>query len=222
MKTLTNIRRLAWGLLLLAVSAVAACAQTQGQALAPAPFPGNYPSYAWGTAQLKENFENVEVAQWVPGLFKEMRTWGNIEPSVRHTGQIIGLGQYLPFSVRWKLKDGREFMLENIDTAAIMREYFKTHTIKLPWQEEGRPPAPRGTDPDPVLAHEVKNDTVIVKWIIRKNNTPLDLRFLPNGAATRWDMSRTELIVITIPGNPASGIDFNTRMEFFDNKGARK
>lgn len=162
------------------------------------------------------------MAQTAFGLSKTQRAWGLIAPTNAPSATLIDLGQYLPFSVRWKLKDGREFILENIDTAAVMREYFKTNTIRLPWQEEGRPRDPKGTDPVPLLAHEVKNDSVVIKWIVRKNNTPLEQRFLANGAATRWDISRTELMVATIPGAPATGIDFNTRMEFFDNQGARK
>ena len=186
----------------------------QGRAFGQAPFPGNYPSYAWGTAQLKENFENVEVAQWVPGLFREMRTWRMIEPSTIHTSQIFGLGHYLPFSVRWKLKDGREFILENIDTAGVMRDYFKSHTIQLPWQKEGRERFAQGGDYVALLAHEVKNDHVILKWIITTNHTAPKDRFLANGGATKCDTSQVELIVTSIPGSITSSIDFNNRMEF--------
>jgi hypothetical protein len=213
-----------WARWLLAASLAVqtACAQTHGQGLGPAPFPGNYPSYAWGTAQLKENFENVDVAQIAFGLFKSQRAWGVIAPTAIPSATIIGLGQYLPFSVRWKLKDGREYILENIDTAAVMREYFKTHTIKLQWQAEGRPRFERGGDYDPLLALEVVGDSVVVKWIVRVNHTPPSERFLPSGAAVQWNVSREVYEVTRIKGNLTSGIDFNTRMEFFDDKGARK
>lgn len=181
---------------------------------AQAPFPGNYPSYGWGTAQLKENFENVEVAQWVPGLFREMRTWRLIAPTTRHTAQIIGLESYIPFSVRWKLKDGREFILENIDTAALMREYFKTHSIQLQWQAEGRPKYERGGDYTALLAHEIKDDQLVIKWVVTTNHTPTNERFLANGGATFWKTTQTAYQVAAIPGKPTTGIDFNKRMEF--------
>ena len=61
-----------------------------------------------------------------------------------------------------------------------------------------------------------------MKWVITTNHTPPAERFLPNGAATFWNTTHTIYPVTTLPGNPTSGIDFNTRIEFFDNKGNRK
>lgn len=122
------------------------------------------------------------------------------------------LQMYYPLDVRWKLKDGREFMLEKIDIRAIMREYFKTHDIQIPWQKEHRPKADVG-DLYPSLVHEVKDDTVIIKWMVRTNHTPVSERFTPTGAATHWKFTDEEFIVTTIKGAPTSGIDFDKWVE---------
>ncbi len=119
---------------------------------------------------------------------------------------------YYPLHVRWKLKDGREFILENIDTAALMREYFKTHKLQLQWQREGRPQAKVG-EGSPLLAHEVKDDTVILKWVITINRTPVNERLTPTGAANYWDTYDEEHVVAVLKGIPTSGIDFRKTRE---------
>ena len=177
-------------------------------------FPGgpSVTGYAWGVSQSKENFANVEQAQSYSGLYSKQRSWQNITVSSRASARIIGLHAYYPLHVRWKLKDGREFMLENIDIRAIMREYFKSHDIPLQWQREGRPKAKSG-DSGPLLAHEVKDDTVRIKWVISTNHTPVDKRFTPSGAATRWVTTDEEHLITTLQGVPTSGIDFNNWYE---------
>ena len=175
-------------------------------------FPGGSPEYGWGVSQKKEDFANVEQAQSYSGLYTKRRSWHNITVGSRSTAQIIGLRAYYPLSVRWKLKDGREFILENIDISAIMREYFKTHEIQLPWQREGRPKHAVG-DSDPLLTHEVKDDTVRIKWVITTNRTPVNQRLTAQGAATNWEFTQEEFLVATLKGVPTSGIDFNNWYE---------
>ncbi|MBI2746094.1 MAG: hypothetical protein HYX45_10970 [Burkholderiales bacterium] len=177
-----------------------------------APLPGNAALYDWGISQRKEDFETVERAQSYYGLYRTQRTWINMSTGRRASATILGLQAYYPLSVRWRLKDGREYMLEDIDVDAIMREYFKTHDIKLPWQRENRTKARVG-DSDPMLAHEVKDDTVRLRWVVRTNRTPVDQRLTPQGAATRWDFSDEEYIVAVINGKPTAGIDFNKWFE---------
>jgi hypothetical protein len=116
-------------------------------------------------------------------------------------------------SFRWKLKDGREYMLESVNVAAIMQDYFKTHDIQLQWQKEGRPVDPIGDDTQPLLAVEFKNDEARLKWVIITNLTPVDKRILPSKAATKWEFSYEEFPVIAIKGQPTSGINFDKRFE---------
>lgn len=172
-----------------------------------APIPGGYWMYSFGLGQTKENFANVERAQSDYALWSG-RHWGALGPLGRATATMGALQAYYPLHVRWKLKDGREFILENIDTAAIMREYFKTHRLQLQWQREGRPEARVG-DSEPLLAHEVKDDTVILKWVITFNLTPVAERLTSTGAATKWEFRQEEHIVAVLKGQPTSGIDFN-------------
>jgi hypothetical protein len=114
---------------------------------------------------------------------------------------------YYPLHVRWELKDGRQFILENIDVAAIMREYFKTHLLELPHQRDHRQRAEG--DSDPSLVHEVRDDTLIIKWLIRINNTPLNERRISPPR-----MTYEEFPVIELKGRSTAGIDFETRWEF--------
>ena len=97
---------------------------------------------------------------------------------IRATAQVIGLYAYVPLGVRWKLKDGREFILEGIDIRTLMRDYFKSHDIKMPWQNENRPYDNVG-DYGPLLTHEVDGDSVRIKWSITTNHTPVDKRLSP-------------------------------------------
>lgn len=175
-------------------------------------FPGGSPEYSWGLSQTKDDFAQVEKAQSYYGLYRNLRSWQYITTASRASATIIGLHAYYPLSVRWKLKDGREFILENIDISAIMREYFKTHVIQMPWQREGRPRDSVG-DAWPLLTHEVKDDTVRIKWVIRTNQTPVNQRLTATGAATKWEITHEEFLVATLKGVPTSGIDFNNWRE---------
>jgi hypothetical protein len=177
-------------------------------------FPGGFWMYSWGIGQSKESFENVERAQDSYGRGSNRRTWSETGPGGRPSATMGALQSYLPLSVRWKLKDGRELMLENIDVRSIMREYFKTHDIKLQWQRENRP-RDRVGDFEPMLSYEVRGDAVVIKWVITINRTPPARRLTPTGAATRWDTYDEQSEVISLQGKPTSGIDFNKRFEFF-------
>jgi hypothetical protein len=202
------LRSLAIGSLVLwlaACGAMPATSQTRDY------LPGGAQFYSYGVSQSKENFENIERAQSDYTLFKGSRHWIDITPR-KSPAEFNVLQAYYPLHARWKLKDGREFIAEAIDIRAIMREYFKTNQIKLPWQLEGRSKAPHGDYP-PSLVHELKDDTVIIKWLITTNLTPVEERFAPSGAAVKWKLSDQEFIVNTVKGTPTSGIDFENRRD---------
>lgn len=190
---------------------LSACASVSGQTQGRDYFPGGVPFYSYGVSQSKENFANVERAQSYYGMYTKERWWSSIKPA-RAPGSVNMLQTYYPLDVRWKLKDGREFILEKIDIRDIMREYFKTHDIQISWQQEARPKADVG-DLYPSLVHEVKDDTVIIKWMIRTNHTSVSERFTSTGAATRWKFTDEEFIVTTIKGVATSGIDFDKWVE---------
>jgi hypothetical protein len=104
--------------------------------------PGNAQFYSLGTGQSVENFANISKAQWSYGLYRTDRHWTHITPGGRAGATDIVIRAYYPMNFRWKLKDGREYMLESVNVAAIMQDYFKTHDIQLQWQKEGRPEHP--------------------------------------------------------------------------------
>jgi len=175
-------------------------------------FPGGSRFYSYGVSQSKENFANVERAQSNYGLYTTERAWIDIRP-MRAPSSMNLLQAYYPLHVRWKLKDGREFILENLDIRSIMREYFKTHDLKLQHQIEGRLWDSVG-DSYASMVHEVKDDEVIVKWLITTNKTPVRERLKPNGAANKWVFDYQEFVVTSTKGIPTSGIDFDQHWEF--------
>ena len=178
-------------------------------------FPGGHPSYRFGISQGKETFANIEHAQWNYSLNNQQRSWTNIEVTeVRATAQIIGLYAYYPLHVRWKLKDGREFILEGADLRPMMSEYFKSHDIKLQWQREGRPKA--DGDYLPLLAIEIKGDAVAVKWMVTINDTPYNQRFTATGVTLPWKFRHEEYLVTTLIGSETSGLDFTKWHEICD------
>jgi hypothetical protein len=168
--------------------------------------------YSFGLSQKSEDLVNVEIAQSYYGLWSGVRNWTRITPGRLASANRMGLQAYYPLHVRWKLKDGREFIAENIDVAAIIRESVKTRSLQLQWQREGRPRDKVG-DFGPLLTHEVKDDTVILKWVITINRTPVNERLTPTGAATKWDTYDEEHEVAIIKGKPTSGIDFSKTYE---------
>jgi len=198
-------------LLILALS-LAACASTGPIRQSSAPLPGDAQYYSYGVSQSKENFANVARAQSDYTLYVDQRTWTDDKPG-RAPATMNMLQIYYPLHVRWELKDGRQFILENIDVAAIMREYFKTHRLELQHQREGRPRDSVG-DYGPSFVHEIRDDTVILKWLLTTNHTPVNERLKANGAATRWRLTEEEYPVIELKGRPTRGIDFEKRWEF--------
>lgn len=198
--------------LVLLLATLCACVSNPSMSAGVDYFPGGSQFYSYGVVQSKENFANVQRAQSDYTLFVNERTWSDDKVG-KAPGHLNMLQAYYPLHVRWKLKDGREFILEDIDTRAIMREYFQTHDIQMQWQREGRQRDQIG-DYNPSLVHEVKDDTVILKWFLRINGTPVGRRLTANGAATSWDIKDEEFIVTTIKGKPTSGIDFEKKWEF--------
>lgn len=225
----SNLLARIFAALVLAISfalCLAACAGTpansgggvKGSPVATAqPMPGDADTYGFGISQSKEDFANVEIAQYHLGIYKTQRSWRNIT-SGRGGANWLGLRAYYPVDVRWRLKDGREFILENIDTAAIMREYFKTNNFLLQHQREGRQRDPFG-DYDPALLFGVKGDTVVIRWGLILNRTPADKRFpvivngIPARDGTPWKLEHEEHFVIALKGKPTSGIDFTKTVE---------
>lgn len=205
-----------WGLLGCALLLLSACASS-GQLRERDYFPGNSPYYSFGIAQSKENFANVKRAESAVGIYSDQRAWGWFEPALA-PGNISMVQYYFPFSVRWELKDGRQFILENINVRSIMKEYFKdkANDIALQWQREGRPRDDVG-DYYPSLVYEVKDDIVRIKWLISINKTPVNQRILPSKAATKWDIEHEQHLVIEIKGKPVQGIDFDQKWEFRKN-----
>lgn len=198
--------------LLMLALCLAACASTGPMRQSSAPLPGDAQYYSYGVSQSKENFANVARAQSDYTLYADRRTWGDDKPG-RAPSMMNMLQIYYPLHVRWELKDGRQFILEDIDVAAIMREYFKTHHVELQHQREGRSRDSVG-DYGPSFVHEVRDDMVILKWLITTNHTPINERLKPTGKANRWTLTEEEHTVIELKGQPTTGIDFEKRWEF--------
>lgn len=175
-------------------------------------FPGDYPIYSMGPFQRKENYANVERAQWNRSVGRDAKVWSDIVVSTSPIGNLGNLQSYRPLDMRWKLKDGREFNLENIDTRNISNGYLRKNPIQLQWQREGRP-RDRVGDGDATLTFEVKDDTVLLKWVVAINQTPVGQRLTATGAATKWDFRYEEYVMATIKGQSTSGIDFNKTYE---------
>lgn len=187
--------------------ALVACSTLQKDAHGVDYLPGGVSFYSAGSALDKEYMSNhVKRVQYDYSLYASQRTWtdsraGPVPSSVNM------LQAYYLLHVRWELNDGRQFVAENIDIRGLMREYFKTHDIQMQWQREGRERAPG--DYDPTLVYDVRQDEVIVKWLLRINHTPLDRR------AT--ELPKIEYIQYPVgiaKGKPTTSIDFEHQWEF--------
>ncbi|RYD66961.1 MAG: hypothetical protein EOP84_30850 [Verrucomicrobiaceae bacterium] len=204
------VRRIA--LIFIALLLSACAHQNVPAAQGRAPLPGDAQFYSYGISQSKENFANVARAQSHYALYSTERHWVDIQP-FKAPAMINVLQAYYPLHVRWELKDGRQFILEDIDVTAIMREYFKTHRLKLQHQEESRARDAVG-DYGPSFVHEIRSDSVILKWLLTTNHTPVNERLKTNGAANRWTLTEREFLVIELKGHSTEGLDFEKKWEF--------
>jgi hypothetical protein len=174
------------------------------------PIPGGM--YSWGVDQRAEDFADVEIAQSQLLMWKDSRMWRPLTPTSVALARVLGLQRYYVMQARWKLKDGREFILESIDTGALVQEYFRAHgLIKTAWERENR--TPTVGDSSPILVHDIKGDTLRLKWVLTINRTPAHARLRADGAANPWATEREEQLIAVIKGVPASGLDFKTLYE---------
>jgi hypothetical protein len=174
---------------------------------ARAPLPGGS-TYSWGWSQRPTNSANIDQAQSGNLIYPSTgRLWYPIPISKSVESTMGNLSWYFPMHARWSLKDGREFIIERVDIDQIMRQYFQANTVQTQWQQEGRPRAKVG-DFDPVLAHEIRDDSLLLKWVIVFNRTPANLRV---GTGIPWKFEEVEYFVVAIKGVPTAGIDFGKR-----------
>ncbi len=188
-------------------------AMTSGPMTVQADYVPGGGEYRYGVAQGIEAFQNVAIAQDAYGVSTLRLRWSVLTPGRSASATVGGLQRYYHLNVRWKLKDGREFILQDIDVRQIMQGYFKSNTVLTQWEKEGRKKAPLG-DYWPMLAVEVKDDTASIMWIITTNHTPVDQRLTPKGAATQWKYSDERFIAATLKGTPTQGLNFEDRYQF--------
>jgi hypothetical protein len=169
------------------------------------PIPGG--RYSWGIDQRADDFADVEVAQSGLLLQGGSRTWRSIVPTKFEAAEVLSLERYYPMRARWKLKDGREFMLDSVDIEVIVREYFSTHPpIRVQWERENR--AYELGDAPPQLVHDVKGDSLRLRWVLRINRTPVEQR-----RANPWTIEREVYPIAVIKGRQTTGLDFNNAYE---------
>lgn len=174
------------------------------------PIPGG--SYSWGTSQKLEDLGNVEIVQSRMLLHSDYTgPWKEVLASRIAAARVSGLQSYFPMQARWRLKDGREFILKSVDQGALVREYMKTHQLKVQWEREGRDYAPG--DADAKLTHDIKDDSLRLKWVITLNRTPVASRLKPSGAANLWMFEDEEHVVAVIKGVVTVGIDFTQKYD---------
>jgi hypothetical protein len=194
---------------LLVVLNLVACGATGGHA--GNYLPGGAEYFSLGTALDKDYYErHVKRVQYAYARFQGRRTWIDTLPPANPSAYNM-LQAYVPLNVRWELKDGRQFIAEDIDVGTVMREYLKHNDLKVQWQREGRQWAPG--DSDPAVVFDVREDEVILKWLITINKTPFDQRILPSGAATRWTFEYEQHVAGRVKGTPTQGIDFEQRYD---------
>lgn len=172
------------------------------------PIPGGM--YGWGSDQGIEDFADVAVAQSELLMRGDhgSRMWQPITPTKYEAERIGGLRSYFPMRARWKLKDGREFILQSIDTAAIVRDYFSKHALfKVQWERENR--AFAVGDRWPTLVYDIKGDSLRLRWVLPINRTPVSQR-TPD---RREVIEREVYPIATIKGQPTSGLNFDARYE---------
>lgn len=198
-----------WCLAVVLIGCASPGSLTQAARTGRAPLPGDAQYISMGISQDKAYFdEKVERAQAKFGLFRGS-SWVEFK-GYSAPFMYLGMESYPAVSVRWKLKDGRAFVLEDIDVNAHVLRYFETHQLLLQHQREGRPRHFMG-DFVPALVIEVHEDQVRLKWLLHNNLTPPDKRMGPDGGTLPWKVVKEEHLIATVSASMTSGIDFDSR-----------
>ena len=188
-------------------------AMTSGPMTVQADYVPGGGEYRYGVAQGIEAFQNVAIAQDAYGVSTLRLRWSVLTPGRSASATVGGLQRYYPLNVRWKLKDGREFILQDIDVRQIMQGYLKSNAVPTQWEKEKRLRDKVG-DYGPMLGVEVQDDAVSIMWIITTNHTPVDQRLTPKGAANPWHLTQERFIAATLKGVPTQGLNFEDRSQF--------
>ncbi|MFD0667968.1 hypothetical protein ACT80S_09625 [Ramlibacter sp. MAHUQ-53] len=214
MRGVDSARRLVrygrWGSSVLLLLWLVGCASPGGQAGASA-IPGGHPVYNFGVAQDRVMFERQVARAQVNYSPHSQRAWGDFSGG-EGSGFIVGLTGFYPLDVRWKLKDGRQFIAERVDVGRLVREFAETRQILLQHQRERRTFGPTGDHP-PLFAIAVADGWLVLKWQIVFNLRPVAERLKPPGTVGPAVYVREEHIVATVPGTPAQDIDFDSKWD---------
>lgn len=174
--------------------------------------PGDAPTFSVGYSQDREYFKEYVVnAQYAYHLHRSSRTWVDIYLDV---GAFIGWDIWpAPISVRWELKDGRKFIVDDIPTSRYAAEFRDRMWVPLQHHRERRPPAM--WDADPMLAVEVWEDMAILKWHVPLNLTPPSERtpYTPNKKLKPHKFTFEEYVIAEVKGHPVTTIDFRQTWE---------
>jgi hypothetical protein len=165
-----------------------------------------------------------EVAQGFFDTELHERRWR--ETYGRSSGITCNSGPYYYFytiSARWKLKDGREFIIDRAETRPIIREFFKTQDVLMPWDREKRP---RKDDLNPGLVMEFREDHVQLYWWLKVIDTPVSERWKSVRPRKefpdfKWQMHDELYPIGIIKGVPTTGIDFDKRYERLTPQGVK-
>ena len=177
------------------------------------PLPGDAVVYDWGLCQTATSAATIARAQKGYMWSGTRDVWHSVEPNSRPVATDIGLQRFYPLSVRWQLKDGRQFLLDKADLRPVMKTYFSQHSIVMPWQRENRRAKSKPMDSNPMLCVEVKDDGVLIKWVVVLSH--LQEKSDPRSPGVPdYKFSYEHYPVTTLKGQPTAGIDFEKWMVF--------
>ena len=173
-------------------------------------FPGGVSSYDFAVGQAT-GLRNVDIAQVGYTRYKGELSWIKLS-RVNSYSPNDGSSVYFPLYARWRLNDRSEYLIDDLDLKPVMQAYFEKNKIPMPWQIEGRARHSVG-DYNPVLAIDINDDQLTVKWIVITNRTAVNRRLSDQGEANKWDIVKTEHSVAVIKGRSVTGLDFNKTLQ---------
>ncbi len=166
----------------------------------------------------KEQFDStIEKAEASFETSLTDRHWIPIRSSKNHSCGTSGMRYYYQISARWKLKDGREFMIDRLNVRPLMREFFKTQDAPMQWVVGGR--AKGIGDGEPGVLLDVQGDSIVLYWVNHLNDQPFAERLIPDAQYPKGryiaKLRKEYYTAATVKGTPTSGIDFNKTYERF-------
>lgn len=162
--------------------------------------------YLVNREHLSSAVERAQFCMCFPGA---PMVWREVGADDRPDSDEVGVMSPSHLYLRWQLKDGRKFRVDEVDIDALILENVGSHPfISKEWSVYSSD----GDDPiHPSLAYEIHEDSLIFRWIVYKKEKRVGRSDATKLALEIIGKSRP---IATLKARMLKRINFNQRIDF--------